>query len=373
LPRTLHPGAWWLWALGLAAAASRTTNPVLLALVLAVAALVVTARRPVGGSANAFRSFLVVGVAVIGVRLVFQVLFGAPVGSTVLVTLPELPLPEWAAGVRVGGPVTLEALVLALYQGLQLAVILACFGAANELGDARRLLRSMPGALYEVGVAVVVALTFAPRLVDDLVRVRAARRLRGRERRRVRDLGRVAVPVLEGSLDGALALAAAMDARGFGRQATLPAAVRRRSGVLLLGAMVGVCAGLYGLLTAAAPAVVSGAVLGAGLAAAGAGLALAGRRSTRTRYRRPPWAGAEWLVTACGLAAAAGFTLAASTDPAAMDLLVVPLAVPAVPAAALAGALVATLPAWLTPPPPAGGVTAGPPARRRERSAAVAA
>ena len=30
LPRTLHPGAWWLWALGLATAASRTTNPLLL-------------------------------------------------------------------------------------------------------------------------------------------------------------------------------------------------------------------------------------------------------------------------------------------------------------------------------------------------------
>jgi len=37
LPRALHPGAWWLWALGLAAAASRTTNPLLLALVVAVA------------------------------------------------------------------------------------------------------------------------------------------------------------------------------------------------------------------------------------------------------------------------------------------------------------------------------------------------
>ncbi len=30
--RWLHPGAWWVWALGLAAAASRTTNPLLLCL-----------------------------------------------------------------------------------------------------------------------------------------------------------------------------------------------------------------------------------------------------------------------------------------------------------------------------------------------------
>ena len=39
LPRPLHPGAWWLWALGLATAASRTTNPLLLGLILVLLGL----------------------------------------------------------------------------------------------------------------------------------------------------------------------------------------------------------------------------------------------------------------------------------------------------------------------------------------------
>ena len=43
--RDLHPGAWWLWALGLAAAASATTNPLLLVLLVAVAGFVVALRR----------------------------------------------------------------------------------------------------------------------------------------------------------------------------------------------------------------------------------------------------------------------------------------------------------------------------------------
>ena len=30
LPRDLHPVAWWVWALGLATAASFTTNPLVL-------------------------------------------------------------------------------------------------------------------------------------------------------------------------------------------------------------------------------------------------------------------------------------------------------------------------------------------------------
>ena len=44
--RWLHPGAWWAWALGLAAAASRTTNPLLLVLLVLAAGVVVNARRP---------------------------------------------------------------------------------------------------------------------------------------------------------------------------------------------------------------------------------------------------------------------------------------------------------------------------------------
>jgi energy-coupling factor transport system permease protein len=43
--RDLHPGAWWTWALGLAVAASLTTNPWLLLLVVAVAGFVVALRR----------------------------------------------------------------------------------------------------------------------------------------------------------------------------------------------------------------------------------------------------------------------------------------------------------------------------------------
>ena len=50
LPRLLHPAAWWLWGLGLATAASRTTNPFLLLLVVAVAAWVVMERREVGAT-----------------------------------------------------------------------------------------------------------------------------------------------------------------------------------------------------------------------------------------------------------------------------------------------------------------------------------
>ena len=70
-----------------------------------------------------------------------------------LFTLPEIPLPAAAAGIRIGGPVSLEGVLAALYDGLRLATLLICIGAANALANPKRLLKSLPGALYELGVA----------------------------------------------------------------------------------------------------------------------------------------------------------------------------------------------------------------------------
>ena len=86
LPRQLHPGAWWLWALGLAVAASRTSNPLLLGLILAVTGLVVAARKPDAPWSRSFTVFLKLGVLVVLIRLVFQVVLGNPVGIYVLWT-----------------------------------------------------------------------------------------------------------------------------------------------------------------------------------------------------------------------------------------------------------------------------------------------
>ena len=178
----------------MAVAASRTRNPVLLVLILAVTGFVVAARRSDAAWASSYTAFLKLGLVVIGVRVVLQALLSTrSQGNTVLFILPQIPLPDWANGVKLGGEVTLEALLTALYDGFQLAVMLCCIGAANSLASPRRLLKSLPGALYEMGVACVVALTFAPQLVTDARRIRAARRLRGRTRGSFRT---TAMPVL---------------------------------------------------------------------------------------------------------------------------------------------------------------------------------
>ena len=94
--------------------------------------------------------------------------------------LPHIPLPSWAAGVQIGGPVTLEGTVAALYDGLRLGTLLCCLGAANALANPKRALRVLPGALYELGVAVVVALSVAPQLVESVQRVAPGPQAAGR-------------------------------------------------------------------------------------------------------------------------------------------------------------------------------------------------
>ncbi|ANW20405.1 hypothetical protein BB341_20420 [Streptomyces clavuligerus] len=348
----VHPGAWWLWAVGLAVAASRTTNPLLLGALVGVAGHVVAARRTDAPWARSYTAFLKLGLAVVAIRVVFSVLLGSPLpGTHTLFTLPELPLPDWARGIRVGGRVTAEQVVFALYDGAKLATLLICVGAANALASPARLLRALPGALYEAGVAVVVAMTFAPNLVADIARLRTARRLRGRSAGGLRAVARIGLPVLESALERSVAVAASMDARGYGRTARVPAAVRRTTAVCTLGGLIGVCAGTYGLLAAEGSAY-GLPLLAAGLAAAVAGLRLGGRRSPRTRYRPDRFGARSWLVAGSGAAVAALMIAANGWAPGALHPSLVPLTAPELPLWPALAILVGLVPAVVAPVPP---------------------
>jgi energy-coupling factor transport system permease protein len=335
--RQLHPGAWWLWAIGLATAATRTASPLLLLLIVTATGLVVAVRRTGDPWAGSYGVFLRIGLVVIVVRVVFWVVFAAQTPGRTLFTLPSVTLPSWLAGTRVGGPVTAEGLTTGLYDGLRLATVLICLGAANALASPSRLLKAVPGALYEMGVAVVVAMTFAPQAVMHVRRVRAAHRLRGRPDRGLRAVRGLVMPVIEGALERSVELAAAMDSRGYGRTAAISPARRRATAALTLTGLLLVCTGLYGLLGAESPAALGVPPLLLGLAASAAGLWLGGRRSPRTRYRPALWRWPEWIVAGCGLAAAAATAAGARQAPGGTTDL------PPIPAAGLLLALAAAL------------------------------
>jgi len=128
------------------------------------------------------------------------------------------------------------------------------------------------------------------------------------------------------------------------------------TGALVFGWLLGVCIGVYGLLSGTSVSWVGLPMLAAGCVLAAAGLYFGGRRTGRTRYRPDPWALPEWLVAGSGLAAAVTMFVAVSIDPASLVLASV-TAVPPVPVLACAGILVALLAAVLAPPLPRSAAT----------------
>ena len=306
LPRDLHPVAWWVWALGLAFSASFTTNPLLLLTLLAVATTVVMLRRSDQPWARSFRIYVAIAAVIVVMRVLFRVLLGSGSGTVVL-DLPEVPLPDWVLGIRLLGPVTREALLSGLYDGLRLGTLVICVGAGNALANPKRLLRSVPAALHEVGTALVVAVTVVPQLADSVRRVRAAQALRAGESGRWGRVRRFLVPVLEDALERSLRLAAGMDTRGYGRSAGASPNQRRVTGALMLGGLIGVCVGVYAVLDRTAPRLLAVPMLVLGVLASVVGLATAGRRVVRTSYRADSWRGPELVVVASGAATAVVF------------------------------------------------------------------
>ena len=240
-------------------------------------------------------------------------------------------------------------------------MLVACIGAANALANPKRLLRTFPAALAEIGTAVVISVTAAPQLAESVQRVIRARRLRGDTSRGLRSVRQVALPVLQDTLDRSLLLASAMDSRGYGHRTDQSPAARRLTAALTLGGLLGACLGLYGLLDTTSPVWLGVPVLLLGLVLAVAGLWLGGRAVRRTAYRPDPWALPEWTTAASGAVAAACLLVQARLDPLAMTLPLEPLGAPTLPLLAVAGILVAALPAVLTPAP------AGRPRSRRGR------
>ena len=348
LPRHLHPVAWWVWAVGLAVACSRTNNPLLLGLAVGVASLVVAAKRGSSPWARAFRLYLLLGASIVAIRVLLHLVVGSKFGTTRLWTLPSVDLP----GITLLGPVYLEGLLAAAAEGLRLASLIACIGAANALANPKRLLRALPGALHEVGTAVVISVTVAPQLAESVQRVRRARVLRGEGGTGLRSVGRVALPVLQDTLDRSLLLASAMDSRGYGRRSEQPTTTRRLTAALTLAGLLGAAVGTYGLLDGTAPAVTGLPMLVLGLVLAGAGMVVGGRSVSRSVYRPDPWALPEWLVAGSGAAAAALLVLQSAHAPMTLTLPVQPLAAPALPLLAVGGLLAAALPVLVAPDPP---------------------
>lgn len=169
-----------------------------------------------GPWAESYNWALKLAAAVIIFRVFIGIVIGVPVPGTTLFTVPSIPLPRWMAGITLGGAVTWERVYSTFLESLNIASIIALFGAATALTNPRALLRAVPPIFYEAAMVLVIATSLTPQLVENLKRIRVAQRMRGISASRFFSWRQIAMPLLEDSLARALDLAAAMDARGYG-------------------------------------------------------------------------------------------------------------------------------------------------------------
>ncbi len=205
-----------MWAGAIAIGIAKASSVLLALLTVGVVAIVVRTKSENAPWARSFQWSLKIGIWVIAIRTFTGILIGVPSAGRTLFTIPQIPLPTWMPGIRIGGVVTAERLIATAHDGIMLAAIIALLGAAASLASPHRLLRSLPVMVYEFGVAVVIATSVLPQLVTSSARIREAQRLRGQNNRGLQGWRRLALPLLEDALARSLDLAAAMDARGYG-------------------------------------------------------------------------------------------------------------------------------------------------------------
>ncbi|MEO9094494.1 MAG: energy-coupling factor transporter transmembrane protein EcfT [Microbacteriaceae bacterium] len=306
--------AWWVWAIGLAVATTRTGSPLAIALIVSAVVVVVFWCRDDSPWARAFEVYLLFGVGIVVIRVAFYVLVGVKSGDQTLLALPRIELPEWTGGISLLGPVSVTGLLGAAFSGFQLAALVVCVGAANALANPKRVLRSLPVSLHQLGTSVVIAVTLAPQLMGSWLRVRRAQQLRGGRGRGARAVLATTLPVLQDALDQALVLAASMDSRGYARfrrgggsRAMLP---------LVLTALLGIALGTYGLLDGTFPLSLGVAAFTIGAGAAAAASLAASHQLRHTRFRPDRWRTTENLVAGAGLCVTVLVAVTANLSPA---------------------------------------------------------
>ncbi len=277
----LHPATWWFLGLGLATIASLEVSWLPEVLVIFAAIVLMLTCRENAPWSKSVRFYLWLGAFVVGVRLLFRIIFNSgSTDSAVAFSLVELNL----GGVHLLGQVSWLTLEAAATDGLRLAAIIISIGMANTLANPKRLLKSTPGALYEVATAMTVAINLAPQLIESLQRVRKARALRGRSQG-ISSLNSIVIPALEDSIEQSLGLAASMDARGFGRRGSLTKTQLIATRTLSLGGILLIAFATYFLL-ATQSQMLAIAFMVSGIIALTLTIRIASTRNLRTRYRR---------------------------------------------------------------------------------------
>jgi energy-coupling factor transport system permease protein len=186
------------------AAAALLADRIVSVAAIAVVLLLVCLRAPAGR-----RRLYLVGALGSGLAVFVLTPFVSSIGWHLIWSGPTVPVLGQL-------DITREELRLGLFQGLRLTAVALAFAAYALLLDHDRLVQSVRFARRSV-LAMALATRLVPTLERDAGGLVEALRGRGVEVSGARGRARLLAPLLSGSLERALNLAEAMEARGYGR------------------------------------------------------------------------------------------------------------------------------------------------------------
>lgn len=204
--RSLDSRIWILWAIAVIVPLLLTRHPLLVleqGVIVGLVRIAVPGRGPdrwgwvvrVGGL------FLLLGV-VLNVLTVHS-------GAQVIGTIPEsIPV--------IGGAVTWNAVAYGVISGLVGLILIVTGATAAAHLDWTMLMRQLPAGARSFAVAGSVAWSFLPGATSAFREIRESQVARGLPVSRGIHAAALVVPLLEGSLDRALTMSEALEARGFG-------------------------------------------------------------------------------------------------------------------------------------------------------------
>jgi energy-coupling factor transport system permease protein len=284
----IAPGAWWLLGLSFAICAGiSSSTPTLLAIQILAVFIVLLAREDAPWS-RSLLFYVCTAALVVLIRVTFRIIFNFDSPDRVALNLPAIRIPFGPLGeIDLLGRVSQSSITAALRDGLRMSAIILSIGMANSLANPRRLLKSTPAALYGVTGSFVIALNLAPQLIASAKRIRLSSQLRNESNRPSKGVMLIS-PILEDSIDRSMALAASMDARGFGRRGNLTKLQIRFSRVVSLVSISALAIGSYLLLTSD-EVWATFASFTLGVAGIYASLKVTGSSTLKTRYITHSW------------------------------------------------------------------------------------
>lgn len=269
--RSIDARAWFIWLMAGGLLAILIGNPLYLLFLLLISRLVEYACAPAEPERWRLPFWRITLVI-----LLFSSLFNmltAHVGQTVLFSLPS----AWPL---VGGPITLEAAVYGFISGFRLVTLLSFFLAFNMIVPVSELAGITPRALHELGLVMLIAITYVPETARQFNRIRDAQAIRGHQFNGLRAWRPVIVPLLISGMERALNLSETMVSRGYGSTTQIATPLRARL-LLIMGLMLA----LGGTLRLAWAASEGWLILGVGIAAIFWAYRDLSRLVSRTRYR----------------------------------------------------------------------------------------